>query len=296
VRWGTRQPPMPTSSPHARDERPLRPDDAPHLIALSSEAGWNQTVADWAFLIDHGAGWGLWEGETPIASAMILPYGDRFAWVNMVLVTASRRGQGIGTRLLHRCLDAIAARGAAAVLDATPAGRNIYLPLGFRDQWGLTRLEADRPAPPAPPRPVAVRPMEPGDLAAVTAFDRAMFGADRLAMIAHLAERCPDCRFVAEEAGRVTGFVLARDGRLALQLGPVAADDESTAIALAARALTGAEGRVFLDAADRHSGFNAWLARAGFTGQRPFTRMATGDTAGWGDPTRLFAAAGPELG
>ncbi|MBL29448.1 MAG: hypothetical protein CMM50_18105, partial [Rhodospirillaceae bacterium] len=63
---------MPTPPPYAPDERPLRPDDAPHLIALSAEAGWNQTVADWAFLIDHGAGWGLWEGETPIASAMIL--------------------------------------------------------------------------------------------------------------------------------------------------------------------------------------------------------------------------------
>lgn len=227
---------------------------------------------------------------------MILPYGDRFAWVNMVLVSGAHRGQGIGTRLLHRCLDAIAERGCPAVLDATPAGRNIYLPLGFRDQSALTRLEAVAPAPPPPPRLVTVRPVEPRDLPAVAAYDRAMFGAERLPMIAHLMERCPDRRFVAEEEGRITGFVLARDGRLALQLGPVAADDESTAIALAARALTGVESRVFVDAADRQAGFNAWLARAGFRHQRPFTRMTTGNTAGWGDPTRLFAAAGPELG
>ena len=66
----------------------------------SIEAGWNQNLADWRFMFP-GAGRGLrlrrpdgrWR-----ASSLILPLGQRLAWISMVLVTRERRRSGLGTR------------------------------------------------------------------------------------------------------------------------------------------------------------------------------------------------------
>jgi len=277
-------------------ERALRPADAERLVALSAEAGWNQTPEDWRLLLEVGEGWGLWEDGSPVASAMILPYDSRFAWVNMVLVTGRFRRRGIGRRLLMRCMETLSRRHLAAVLDATPDGRNVYLPLGFRDLWGLKRYRSEVPRVEAGCAPAGIRPVRREDIASVAAYDRAMFGADRSEILAHLLARCGDRAFLAEADGRVTGFVMARGGRLALHLGPLGADDESTAIALAARALEVPAEQVFVDTADRHSGFVAWLLRTGFRAERSFMRMCDRPEAMIGDPTRLYAAAGPELG
>ena len=51
-----------------------------------------------------------------------LPLGPSIAWLSMVLVTKPARGQGLGTRLLSRCLAEVEASGAAAGLDATEFG------------------------------------------------------------------------------------------------------------------------------------------------------------------------------
>ena len=37
-------------------ERRLVPADAEHLVALSAEAGWNQTATDWRLMLRHGDG------------------------------------------------------------------------------------------------------------------------------------------------------------------------------------------------------------------------------------------------
>ena len=55
---------------------------------LSIEAGWNQNVADWRFMLGAGRGFGCrgadgrWE-----ASSLVLPLGQQLAWISMVLVT-----------------------------------------------------------------------------------------------------------------------------------------------------------------------------------------------------------------
>ena len=111
---------------------------------LSIEAGWNQNVADWRFMLGAGRGFGLrgddgrWE-----ASSLVLPLGDKLAWISMVLVTQARRRGGVGTGLLKRCIAEVQANGAVAGLDATEQGRPIYLPLGFRDLYKISRWHFD---------------------------------------------------------------------------------------------------------------------------------------------------------
>src|SRR5215467_14198721 len=87
---------------------------------LSIEAGWNQNVADWRFMLGAGRGFGLrgadgkWE-----ASSLVLPLGDKLAWISMVLVSKARRRGGLGRSLLKRCIAEVQGSGAIAGLDAT---------------------------------------------------------------------------------------------------------------------------------------------------------------------------------
>jgi hypothetical protein len=141
-----------------------------------------------------------------------------------------------------------------------------------------------------------VRQLDRADWASVMAFDSAVFGADRSGVLRDLAQRVPRAALVAEREGRICGASFARDGRLAVQLGPLVATDDATARALVAAALAEIAAPVFIDVADRHARIGAWLREMGFTAQRPLIRMAHGRDRAFDDPGRLFAVAGPELG
>src|SRR5579871_1490116 len=150
---------------------PISVGESEAVWPLSIEAGWNQNVADWRFMLGAGRGFGLrgsdgrWE-----ASSLVLPLGEKLAWISMVLVTQARRRGGVGTGLLKRCIAEVQARGAVAGLDATEQGRPIYLPLGFRDLYSISRWHFDGVK--AAPSLVGVRPMMPTDLPAVLSYDR----------------------------------------------------------------------------------------------------------------------------
>ena len=74
-------------------------------MALSSEARWNQNAADWLLMLESGTAIGYQASDGQIVgSALTLPYGDQFAWISMVLVTALWRRKGLATSLLHECM------------------------------------------------------------------------------------------------------------------------------------------------------------------------------------------------
>lgn len=276
----------------------LGPERIGSGLALSAEAGWNQVAADWQLLLDAGTGLGLERPDGALAaSAVVLPLGDRLAWIGMVLVTGSERRQGLATRLMRRCQALCAADGRVPGLDATPAGREVYRQLGFREVGRLSRLTAAKVAPDAPaPETGAVRPIEPGDMATVAAYDRTVTGADRAPILRALRERQPQAALLAERDGAPAGYVLARDGRTATQIGPLVADTPDLARALFAAAARAVAGPVLVDVFDAQDAMIRDLTRMGFAGQRPFLRMLAGDAPTLAGDARLVLAAGPELG
>ena len=275
---------------------PLAEDSIPGCMALSAEAGWNQTPDDWAMFVRHGRVFGLLAGAAPVASGAILPYPDDFAWISMVLVTASRRRARIGTRILETCCAEVAQRGLVAMLDATPAGERVYRPLGFEPMFTLTRWQGQgsNAGGGNAKLPVGIRPMTKGDTAAIVALDAAVFGAHRQFLLENFFHREPSLAFVM--GNDVRGFVLARPGRLATQIGPLIAANEDAAAALLSAALDSAGGPVFLDLAERWHRLGQLLQRRGFTVQRPFLRMGMRRDAPFGDVARTFVIAGPEFG
>jgi len=277
---------------------PLQPADAADLCSLSMEAGWNQVAADWRLMLTLGRGYGVRAADRGwIASALVLPLGPAICWLSMVLVTKPMRGQGLGTRLLRRSIAEVAASGAAAGLDATELGRPIYVPLGFRDFYPLSRWHAPRGArkPLPPPAGIAIRPVTADDLEGICLCDAARSAMARAPVLSHLFARAQGLARIAQRGGGgIAGFCLARDGRSATQVGPIVAEDAAIGLALLSHALAACDQPVIVDVPDRHAPFRRWLTEQGASAPRSFMRMLRGD-ARLDDGAHTFALAGPEL-
>jgi GNAT superfamily N-acetyltransferase len=280
-------------------EAGLTAAEMPDAEALVREAGWNQVAADWEIFRALGTVYAARAGGRVVATAATLPYGE-FAWISMVLVTGEQRRRGLGTRLLKRCIAALNDAGRVPVLDATPDGRPLYRALGFEEAWGFHRLgrREVQPVPAGLPLPggATIRPIADADWGGICAYDAAVFGADRGALLQHLRGRLPAAERVVYRGDRIAGFMLGRDGRSAAQIGPLVAEDDATAQALLARAIPAIDSPVYIDLADIKTEIRGWLARCGFAAQRPLTRMLYRRATSFDDTARTFAVVGPEFG
>ena len=292
---------MATSDLQLVTKTSLTPPELDDVGALVAEALWNQLPADWRIFIERGHVYAAQTQEGRIvATTATLPYGDRFAWISMVLVKGEYRRHGLATQLMRQAMDELGREGRIPILDATPDGRAVYRRLGFEDSWGFARL-IRREGPSAAialagPADVTIQPITDRDWPTLCAYDAAAFGAERGAVLAGLRGRLPAAELVAERAGRIVGFALGRDGARAAQVGPLIADDETIAAALLARALDKLEGPLFIDLADSKQELRSFLDTRGFASLRPFTRMLYGSSTRFDDAARTCAVIGPEFG
>jgi GNAT superfamily N-acetyltransferase len=269
----------------ANTEHPLGPQHIAGCVALSQAANWNQNETDWRLMLAIGRGWGISIGGELVATTLILPYGS-FAWISMVLVLPAQRRKGYASRLLRIAIDELRASGLTPILDATPAGREVYRQQGFRDTWTFKRFALERPA------NVATRNAAgPINWRHALELDRDAFGGDREWLLRALQKRLPQCAL-----GTAEGFVLGREGREAQQIGPLIARDERTALALLEQALHNVKPPIYVDVADHAWSVQQLLHAQGFAIQRPFTRMIHGADRAPGDEKLVYLVAGPELG
>jgi GNAT superfamily N-acetyltransferase len=256
-------------------------------LALSIEAGWNQTPNDWAFFTEHGRTRGILVDGELIATAATLTYGSRLGYVSMILVTPRFRNRGIAMKLLRESVDDLEVRGYRALLDATPAGAVVYRRLGFLDVFPLRRWQGEG----YDASGVALRADTLSKVEHLIVQDALAFGADRHFLIRNLLARAGTQALVSD-----VGFVVRRKGNRADQIGPLVAADGPGAQQLLFAAIGLGAGPVFLDVPDHQQSLGDFLEALGFSVQRSFTRMGRGLSTRPGDPARLFAAAGPEFG
>ena len=282
---------------------PLSTADLPQAVELSASAHWNQNADDWQMMLALGEGYGIHAADEQgvqrlAASIVLLPYGGRFAWVSMVLVWPTFQRRGLASTLLRHALVQLEPRGMAAVLDATPAGYDVYVHEGFKPTWGFARYRRERAAGALVVEAAPVTcPLRDAHWSDIEAIDALAFGASRLPLLRTLAARWPAAARVVEQCGRVRGAMWGRTGREAHQIGPLLADDLPAAQALISHALSAEAGPIYLDLLDeRRAALLPWLERQGFVLQRPFTRMVWGADNAPGDTRRIWAAAGPEFG
>jgi GNAT superfamily N-acetyltransferase len=266
--------------------------DLPAGLRLSRQAGWNQTEADWRRLIDLEPGGcfvAVRDGE-PIGTVATCVFGP-VAWIAMMLVEESARGQGIGTALMTGALDFLDGQGVRTVrLDATALGLPLYRKLGFVAEYRLDRYQGELPAAESssPPTP-------PGRIDDVVALDREVTGTDRGKLLRRLAAERPETLRIVERDGRVDGFLMARSGRTATYIGPCIAGPEAGPVLLREAWRTYAGRAVFIDIPTDHAEAQALARAAGLSVQRNLTRMRRGERI-TERLANLWASSGPEKG
>src|SRR5258708_7373922 len=140
----------------------------------------------------------------------------------MVLVTESWRRRGIATNLVDACLNAATKLGLTTWLDATPAGANVYGPLGFTPTLQLRRLRLE-----APKGISAAQTLSTCSIADFIARDVRAMGFDRGALLTEFGGRAG-----SRTVSLGNTVALVRDGRTARHIGPVFAETHDGALAL----------------------------------------------------------------
>ena len=269
--------------------------DIPTGLRLKEQAGWNQLEADWRRLLELGSDGGFlaeWDGA-PVGTVMTCRFGP-VAWVAMMLVDEAYRRRGIGRALMVRALEGLDSGGIRSVrLDATPRGRPLYESLGFVEESTLHRYRGTLPtANDAAPLP-EVRPGS--SLDGVIALDREATGTDRGRLLRRLADEHPESLRVVGSSGEVDGFLIARPGSSAWQIGPCIAGDRAGPTLLADARSRYAGRAVLLDVPLENGTASGLVGSWGLKVERPLFRMGRGPRV-VEDPGRIWAGSGPEKG
>jgi GNAT superfamily N-acetyltransferase len=270
--------------------RPMTAADLSLGLHLSRQAGWNQTDADWRRALElqpDGCFVAEWEGAA-VGTTTVCVFGD-VAWIALVLVDEAARGHGVGTALVQHALNWLDEHGVPAVrLDATPLGQPLYERLGFVAQNRLARYEGTLPAVGDDGPCEAARPEQWETLAAL---DEAVTATDRRKLLFRLFAEQPGAVRVAG----ADGFLAARPGRRAVQIGPCIAAPDAGPVLFADAWRCYAGRHVYVDIPIANEAATRRADARGLTVQRTLTRMVRGtprcERLEW-----LWASSGPEKG
>jgi ribosomal protein S18 acetylase RimI-like enzyme len=266
--------------------RLLRPGDLADAMELSQLAGWNQTIDDWEMLLrlDPQGCFGIELDDRIVATTTLLCYGDRLAWIGMVLTSPDYRRMGFAQRLVQTALERSSALRIESIkLDATPEGQPLYEKLGFKteqtvERWFRDGRQNNAPGEPAQsPAPFSLE------------MDREAFGADRAVLLQELAMRNPPMT-TAEAHG------FSRGGTRFRYLGPCVAPEQKTAHLVIEHILRASpQSGWYWDLLSTNKKAVELAGEFGFVPQRRLERMVLGNRLAKNDQMN-YAIAGFELG
>lgn len=272
-------------------------------MELSVAAGWNQSPTDWGLMIQHGRAVGIrTSAGRLIATVVTMCYGPTYGWIAMLLVAEDRRRQGIGKYLFEDGVEHLNERGRVPVLDATPAGEELYRRSGFSGSYRVYRMarpgEGLRPAaadaPPSTSRE-SVAEAKDDEIDALTATDTAVTDFERADILRDIGRRT-DSR-VFRDVDKGASVALLRRGHHAWHIGPVYSEHPEGARRVMDRALSVVgDAPVYMDVVAEQEELIRYMESKSFVMQRPFLRMVVGEAIQTAPPGMLVATAGPEYG
>lgn len=264
--------------------RPLRSQDLPAAVRLSTQAGWNQTYDDWTMLLDLAPeGCLAIEMDGKLASTTTLfCYERKLAWIGMVLTDPAYRRQGLARKLFEECLKRADRMGIETLkLDATDQGQPLYEKFGFRCEQDIERWSL--------PGNGTLPIVSSIDLdASLTKIDASYFLADRSSLLTRLASR-------GSVHKTADAYLLARAGRLSAYLGPCVSKNVEGARQTIIKLIKDSSCAWMWDLFPQNRDATELAAELGFTRQRQLKRMFRGQDS----PTStnaIYAIAGFELG
>ncbi|MGM0560430.1 MAG: GNAT family N-acetyltransferase [Pseudomonadota bacterium] len=275
----------------------LRDADLAQARQLSAAEGWPHREEDWRFMLQLGEGLAAFDGGQLIGTAMAWPFGTAVSTLGMVLVHPQRRGSGLGKALFARLMEPIAA--TSILLHATEQAVPLYRVFGFAAVGQVQQCQGAAPSQgfALSEDRTGVRALEPSALDEILELDVRATGADRRDLLAGIV-RMGRCYGLANE-GELHGYAVSRPFGRGIQVGPVVADSDAGAIALAATCLSEVPGgchvRFDLPA---DSPLANWVQQQGLPAVGLVTRMRRGPDplAGREGVLRVHGLASQALG
>jgi GNAT superfamily N-acetyltransferase len=273
--------------------RPMTGDDVPAGLALSRQAGWNQTEADWRRALALQPDGCFVADEGSVAGVCCTCVFGPVAWVALMLVDAARRRRGIGRALMERALAFLDGLKVASVrLDATPLGQPLYERLGFAPQFLLARHAGVLPSDDTPASPEVV-PVPRERWESLAALDGSVTGTDRRKLLLRLFDEQPGEVRGVGGPGSWRGLTAARPGFDAVQVGPCLGDAGPALLQDAFRRHAGRH--VFIDVPESNLAARRLAEERGLVVRRRLLRMVRG-AAVVEHQGLLWASSGPEKG
>ncbi len=272
----------------------MRREELAFAIDLAAREGWNPGLHDAkCFFYADAGGFLIGElGDEPVGCISAVSYAGRYGFVGLYIVRPEFRGQGLGLRLWDAALDRL--RGHNIGLDGVVAQQGNYAKSGFRLAYRSVRHggRAEAAALHSSIRPAAEAAFE-----AIAALDRQIFPERRDAFLRHWLTQPTAGAYIAEDAGRLTGYVVVRPSREGWKIGPLAADGPVIARRLydaAASHMPGGEA-IFVDLPEANPGASTFLAGLNLSPVFETARMYTGPDPSI-DLSKLFGVTTFELG
>lgn len=229
--------------------RAMRPEEISVAVNWAAAEGWNPGLSDdacFASVDPEGFLIGELDGA-PVATVSCVNYGAGFSFLGFYIVRADLRGRGYGIRIWNA---AVAHAGERVIgLDGVVAQQDNYRKSGFALAYANVRYGGTVAAPDALQADVIALSDVP--FAIVEADDATVFPAPRPAFLRAWigAPGHAGCALVRD--GRLAGWGVIRPCLKGFKIGPLVADDRTTAKAVLTALLARVGGgEIFLDVPD----------------------------------------------
>lgn len=266
------------------------------MFELSQMAGWNQTPEQLQVLTSkHPESNLLAVGQfnnrkIQLGTGLVVDVGNSVAWISMILVHPDFRRRGIASDIMKQCIRTARQRMKCSMvgLDATTAGQQVYINLGFKSSFRLWRCIAATRSAIISDQSLKIAPIDKLD-DCLGLLDEIGTG-HMISWLALVKSLNPDYLWAAKFNGEVVGLIMSRPGWLKPFIGPLVAKSLHIAQGLLSYVLTHWNnlgfGEVFIDIPERHfKQASVWknevnltpptgcLLNIEITASRPFVRM-----------------------
>ncbi|MEO9894140.1 GNAT family N-acetyltransferase [Aurantibacter sp.] len=279
--------------------RPMLIEDMDSIMQLKNAEQWNQTELDWSLLINLNPKHcfvACYKNKI-LGTVTAMIYGNKLAWIGMMLVSKDYRGLGIGKLLMNTIIESLKSI-TSIKLDATLAGIPVYKKLGFKTTQEVLRMTSTLllSLKEAPLYDTTLQPITKNNINEIAEFDKKAYGVNRLALFMQLLKQENTNNWCLRKKGEITGFILGRNGSKYYQIGPLIAQSTSDSKILLGKTLINLSGKpILVDVFQEETEFVEWLITIGFEIQRSFTRMYLKSNINHTSQKTQYLIAGPEL-
>jgi hypothetical protein len=281
--------------PDAYNVRTMTRDDVDIAIEWAAAEGWNPGLHD-AGCFHAADPDGFLVGcidDEPVATLAAVRYGASFGFIGLYIVKPGFRGKGYGIGIWNAGLARLAGRTIG--LDGVVDQQANYARCGFQLAYRNIRYQGVGLGP--GPLPADVVPLSALPLAMVVAYDRPLFPDTRAGFLDAWLTQPQSAGFGVVRDGALVGYGLVRAAQSGHKIGPLFADDVTTAetllTALQEQVPTGTP--VYLDVPEPNAAAVAMAGRERMPVVFETARMYTG-VAPQVPLDRIFGVTSFELG